>query len=489
MFFCRKCRLMKINSTLIAVTALAAVSFYACDKNDNKNEPNPQIEFKNHSATPALIKKQAGFENVEVYSLFSSEDAFSQSPGYVFGGSADGSGTIKNPNGEGYVMLVNNEDNYSLSKITFDKTFKPVKGEYVLNSDAGQWRLCSGTMATMEENGFGPFYLCVGESSTEAQVHKINPAATGIQSNTATAGLGHWSGENAVPLNKNAYPGKTVIIIGEDDDSKTGGQVVMYLSNTVGDLDNGKQYMMKRTGGNQKETDIQTGTIYDVEFVEIENYRSMTGTQIQDMVNPLGAIKFGRVEDIDYRKGGANQSREIYFNVTGQDDSGENSDNSRTVKGRVYRLILDANNPLKGKLECILDGDNESGIAKDFQNPDNICVTQNYVYIQEDANSYGDETHDAYIYQYNIATKELKVVFELDHRRDDPKFKATAAKGNWEYGSLVDISDVIGVPNTFTLCIQPHTWKTDAFKNPDKGTKRASENQGSEVVLIKGLPK
>lgn len=481
---------MKITTTFIAATAISAVALYACKKSDDpKEEPKSLIEFKNHSITPALIKKQTGFDNLELYTLFSSEDAFPQSPGYVFGGSADGSGTIKNPAGEGYVMLVNNEDNYSLSKITFDKTFKPVKGEYLLNSDAGQWRLCSGTMATVAENGFGPFYLCVGESSTEAQVHKIDPGATGIQSNTATAGLGHWSGENAVPLNKDAYPGKTVLIIGEDDDSKSGGQVVMYVSNTVGNLDNGKQYMMKRVDGNQKETDIHTGSIYDVEFVEIENYKTLTGAQIQDLVDPLKAIKFGRVEDIDYKKGGAAQSREIYFNATGQAATGENADNSRTVKGRVYRLILDAANPLKGKLECILDGDDKSGVAKAFQNPDNICVTQNYVYIQEDANSYGDETHDAYIYQYNITSKELKVVFELDHRRDDPKFKATASKGNWEYGALVDISDVIGVPNTFTLCIQPHTWRTDAFKNADKGTKRASENQGSEVILIKGLPR
>jgi hypothetical protein len=46
--------------------------------------------------------------------------------------------------------------------------------------------------------------------------------------------------------------------------------------------------------------------------------------------------------------------------------------------------------------------------CRKFQNPDNICVTKNYVYVQEDANGYGDETHDAYIYQYNMATKQLK---------------------------------------------------------------------------------
>lgn len=480
--------LLKRKTLAFAVAGFvaAAVAITACKK-DKKND-NSAVKLDNYSKTPVLLKKLSGFENLEFFSLFSSEDKFVESPDYVFGGSADGSGLIKNQEG-GFVMMVNNEDNYSVSRISFDKTFKPVKGEYTLNSDGGQWRLCSGTMVTKEENGFGPFYLSVGESSSEAQTHKINPLVSGKQSNTATAGLGHWSGENAVPLNKDAYQGKTVLVLGEDADDASGGQVVLYVSNTVGDLDNGTQYMLKRVDNNQKETDMKVGSSYDVEFVKIENHKTITGAQIQALVDPLKAIKFGRVEDLDYRKGNANNSREIYFNVTGQAATGFNADNSRTVFGRTYKLVLNAGDPTKGKLECILDGDDKNGPAKEFQNPDNICVTTNYVYIQEDSNTYGAETHDAYIYQYNIATKELKKVVEIDHRRTDPKFKATAAKGNWEYGSLVDVSDVIGIPNTFTLCIQPHTWREEAFKGKDGGSKRPTEDQGSQVVLIKGLPK
>lgn len=472
----------------IAGFVAATVAVTACKKDKKNDAGSEEVKLDNYSKTPVLLSKLSGFENLEFFSLFSSEDKFPESPDYVFGGSADGAGLIKNPSG-GFIMMVNNEDNYSVSRISFDKTFKPVKGEYTLNSDGGQWRLCSGTMVTKEENGFGPLYLSVGESASEAQTHSINPLLSGKQTNTATAGLGHWSGENAVPLNKDAYQGKTVIILGEDADDASGGQVVLYVSNTVGDLDNGTQYMLKRVDNNQKETDIKVGSSYDVEFVKIENHKTITGAQIQALVDPLKAIKFGRVEDLDYRKGSAANSREIYFNVTGQAATGFNADNSRTVFGRTYKLVLNATDPTKGKLECILDGDDKSGPAKEFQNPDNICVTTNYVYIQEDSNTYGGETHDAYIYQYNIATKALKKVVEIDHRRSDPKFKATAAKGNWEYGALVDVSDVIGIPNTFTLCIQPHTWREDAFKGKDGGSKRPSEDQGSQVVLIKGLPK
>lgn len=474
----------------------AAVCFVAtaCKNDDNKKE-TPEVSkviFKDHSTTPVFLKKLAGFEKVETYSLISSADEFTN---YRFGGSADGVGMIKNPSG-GYVMFVNNEDNYAVSRIEFDETLKPVKGSYALNSDGGQWRLCSGTMVTPEEHGFGPYYFSVGESNVEAMTHKIDPFQNNTLPNSTSRGipaLGRWSGENSVPLNKNAYPGKTVIVMGEDASDATGGQVAMYVANT-GDLASGSLYMLKRVDGVQKETDMTVGKQYDVEFAKIDNHLNLTGAQIQELVNPLKAIKFGRVEDVDYRKGSAANAHEVYFNVTGQDASGENADHSRTVWGRVYKITLDATNPLKGKLEVILDGDDESGPAKEFQNPDNICVTQNYVYIQEDSNGYGTETHDAYIYQYNIATKELKKVFELDHHRTAAdaaiyNVGGTSKFGDWEYGGLIDVSDVIGVPDSFILCIQPHTWKDEKFAGVDGGSKRKTEKQGSEVVILKGLPR
>ncbi len=487
--------------------AALAVSMIACSKSDEV-APSPKIEFTNRSVTPVLMKTLAGFSGVSVFSLIGSDDDVTASPGYVFGGSADGAGFLKNANGT-YTFLVNHEDNFAVSRITLDETLKPTKAEYILNSTGGIWRLCSATMATPAEHGFGPLYLTCGESGEESRTHGIDPLATSFNAAASKeiAALGRWNAENAVPLNKNAYPGKTVIVLGDDDSGTHGGQVVIYLSNTVGDLISGSVYVMKRTNNNTRERDMVAGTSYDVEFVKVDNASTITGRQMNEASTALNSIRFGRVEDVDYRKGSAINNREVYFATTGQNNTGLNLDNSRSKYGRAYKLNLDAADPLKGKLEVILDGDNREGIAKEFQNPDNITVTTNFVYVQEDPNSgYNDQTHDAYIYQYNIATKELKKVFELDHRRAAPdaaKYNVAGSSsgypvpagapagsggfGSWEYGALIDVSEETGVADTFILCIQPHTWTGDRYLNADKGTIRTNERQASQIVLIKGL--
>jgi hypothetical protein len=283
-----------------------------------------------------------------------------------------------------------------------------------------------------------------------------------------------------------------------------GGQVVLYVSNTPGDLTNGKLYVMKRSDNNIRERDIQTGNQYDVEFVEIPNAAALTGRQLQLASMAANSIQFGRVEDLDYRKGSAAANREVYFNVTGQNNTGINAAYNRAKYGRVYKLVLNATDPTRGRLSVCWMAKTATASQR-ISEPDNILVTENYVYIQEDPNSgYNDQTHDAYVYQYSIATKQLRKVLELDHRRnaeDATKFNASAGSGypapvagrsgygSWEYGAMLDISDIVGEPNTFLLNIQPHTWTGDKYKNPDGGTIRINENQASQTIIVRGLPR
>lgn len=220
---------MRVSIALSSTVLLSLFALAACNTTDNPGTVvNSDIALKNQSVTPVLAKKMAGFENLELFSLISSDDQLTQSPSYVFGGSADGEGILKNTDGT-YTMLVNNEDNFAVSRLTLDKTFKPVKGEYILNSDGAQWRLCSATMVTPEEHGFGPTFLTCGESGQESRTHAVNPRADvgSAGMSKEVAGLGRWSAENAVPLPKTAFSGKTVIVIGDDDSDTYGGQVAM----------------------------------------------------------------------------------------------------------------------------------------------------------------------------------------------------------------------------------------------------------------------
>ncbi|WP_258929436.1 hypothetical protein [Flavobacterium davisii] len=167
---------MKIKKTSL-FTIIIIASLVACNKQDESNETTSAVnpyELRNHSVTPPLIKAMPEFSSLQTYSLFSSEDKLVQTPDYVFGGSADGSGLIRNTD-DTFTFLVNNEDNFAVSKITFDKTFKPVAGQYILNSNGAGTRLCSATLATPEIHGFGPLFLTCGESNSESLIHGLTP--------------------------------------------------------------------------------------------------------------------------------------------------------------------------------------------------------------------------------------------------------------------------------------------------------------------------
>lgn len=482
-----------MKNTLKLVVAVLAIATIGC-KNDDDNtttDPAAQIEFKDHSVTPHFLSAHPGFENLKFYSILSSEDQLAESPNFVYGSMADGCGLLRN--GDGTYTLINNiEADYSIARITLDATFKPVKGEYILNSEAtANTAQCSGSLITPEEHGFGPLYLSGGEWGGNARyvyaTDPLKPASSASIARTLPA-MGQWTIENAVPLHKDAFPGKTVVLIGDDSHGDAGGQLVMYLSDAVGDLDGGKLYALKMGNPSLKDNDLVGGAEYDVEFVELNE---TTYDALNTECINKDAMAFNRVEDIDYRKNG--NYREIYFNATGRTAYND----TRTKYGRVYRLIFNEGDPLKGKLRIELNGDDLTGNAKNFHSPDNILVTENYAYIQEDPNGYDDDAtkqHDAYLYQYNLNTGELKVVLESAQRTPAAVDGGYASYddrwGKWELTGMIDISEQTGIDGTFLLIQQAHSWKNDAFLNPDGvGSADDSSREGSILTVIQGLEK
>ena len=165
----------KLNLSLLFISAITSL-FVACKKEDETTAaPKSEAEFKNRSITPSFIKMVGEFSNVGVYPLVSSEDVIPNSPGMVYGGAPDGQGFIKNPDGSGYIMVTNHENTWAVSRLYLNKKLEIVKGDYIVNTDGGMFRLCSGTMATQEIHGFGPTFLSTGESNVNAMTHAINP--------------------------------------------------------------------------------------------------------------------------------------------------------------------------------------------------------------------------------------------------------------------------------------------------------------------------
>lgn len=475
-----------MNKGLILLVAVTTLFFVSCKDDDKKGD---RVEFIDRSNAESFVTIDPAFQStVKAYTLISSSDTLPDSPNFIYGGTPDGQGFMENPDGSGYIMVTNHENTWAISRVYFDKKLNPLRGEYLLDSEGGMFRLCSGSMATPDEHGFPrQMFLSTGESNANAMTHAIDPVAPADKTNGSRVkpALGKFSGENAVPLAKDAFPGKTVIILGEDAGN---GQVYLYVSNTIGDLDNGLLYALRRTNQDQIETNMTKGNVYDVEFVEVPNAKNLTGEEIEALNSSLKSIQFARVEDLDYRKGGGAHSRELYFVATGIANQPE-----KTYWGRVYRLNLDQNNPLAGTLEIIEDGDLEPGTG--VINPDNLCVTNNYVYIQEDGDSFfPGASHNSLLWQHDIATGTRKNVMDMKNQvLGGTKFNPANDQrfATWEHGAMLDISDIVNESNTFIINIHSHTWiEGDRFLNPANAAANVqSYKGGGQTLILKGLPR
>ncbi len=445
------------------------------------------------SKSPSLLKVTSDFVNLKITPILSSEDVIPNTPDFVYGSMADGAGLINNGD-ETFTLINNIEADYSIARIMLNKNLRPYHGEYILNAAAtAETAQCSGSLISPEEHGFGPLYLSGGEwGGASKGVFLTDPAKDAADASTGKLlnAFGQWSTENAVVIGKDAYTDKTVAFIGDDhsDNSVPSGQLGMYVGDR-GDLEGGKLYGLKvTTSGIDFEVDMVEGTEYDAEFVELTE-REIAALDAE--AKTKGVMGFSRLEDIDWRRGSAANQREVFLAVTGRDKP--DLVGKGTILGRVYKVVLNDTDPTGAcKITCVLDGDKVGGKAEGFHSPDNILVTENYAYIQEDPNGYLDTAVNGFakLYQYNLSTGAIKTVLECDQNRAAGLGYGTIDK-NWEITGMIDVTDVVNNgDNTFLLITQNHGWEpadgtsfTDPKANPDLSNRK----EGSMLYIIKGL--
>ena len=103
--------LLKQKALALAVAAFvtSAVVISACKKNNEAENPETTVTLKDYSVNPSLVKTMPGFESLNITTLISSDDVLAESPNFIFGAQPDGAGIIKNPAGEGFIMINNHE--------------------------------------------------------------------------------------------------------------------------------------------------------------------------------------------------------------------------------------------------------------------------------------------------------------------------------------------------------------------------------------------
>ena len=509
-------KLLKFLLLFVTLTA-TSVSVISCDIEDGKDGVNgvdgkdgedgedltvSELIPLEASVTPNLLKVDAAFSSITVTPILSSEDKLESTPDFVYGSMADGAGLLAEDDGT-FTLINNIEADYAIARIKLNKDLKPIHGEYIVNAFATAFTAqCSGSLVTPEEHGFGPVYLSGGEwGGSSKGVFATNPYKSADNADIAVMlpKLGQWSTENAVVIGKDAYAGKTVVFIGDDhaDNSVPSGQLGMYVGSR-GNFSNGKLYGLKVTSaGINFEMDMAEGNEYEAEFVELnETQIDLLDTEAKTK----GVMGFSRLEDIDWRRGSGANQREIYFCVTGRNKTDLVGKGS--LLGRIYKVVLtegmldDASSDfMKAKITCVLDGDKDGGKADGFHSPDNILVTENYAYIQEDPNGYAslnsDITGYAKLYQYNLSTGDLKTVLECDQDA-----AATQGYGNtskrWELTGMIDVTEIVNNgKNTFLLISQNHGWEPadgSAFTDPKANSVvDGSRKEGSILHVITGL--
>ena len=473
------------------------------DKGDDGEDFVPS-EFPplTESRTPNFLKLEPAFSSVKITPILSSEDKIEGTPDFIYGSMADGAGLLPADENGNYTLINNIEADYSIARIKLNEDLKPISGEYILNAEAtASTAQCSGSLITPEEHGFGPLYLSGGEwGGASKGVFVTDPMKNADDASMAEmlASMGQWSTENAVAIGKDAFSENTIVFIGDDhsDNETPSGQLGMYVGEK-GDLNGGKLYGLKVTSTDINfEVDMEEGIEYEAEFVELEEKEI---DLLDAEAKEKGVMGFSRLEDIDWRRGSAENNREIYFAVTGREKPGLIG--KGTILGRIYKVVLDENmltsdndGFMKAKITCVLDGDKVGGKAEGFHSPDNILVTENYAYIQEDPNGYLDFETNGYakLYQYNLSSGELKTVLECAQVQAAANGYGSVER-SWEITGMIDVTDITkSNENTFLVITQNHGWEpvdvngtfTDPKANPDLVNAR---KEGSVLSVITGL--
>lgn len=318
------------------------------------------------------------------------------------------------------------------------------------NNNARFFRFCSADLPAVsafynEASGKGTkerIFMNGEESGTEGRA--FAHIVTGVEAGTSyeLPYLGKFSWENAIA---NPATGDLTVVAGTDD-ATTGGQVYFYIgskSSSGNDIEraglsNGKVYSIKIEGLSQEVSASipKAGTSFTL--IDLGRADTINGNTLNTRTINSGATSFLRPEDCTWDPA---HPQDFYFVTT----------NAFDAPSRLWQVHFKNINDLKqgGTITALLDGTEGQKMF------DNITMdSYGHLILQEDV---GNNAHNGKIWQYTIATDELKMIGMHDKARFGDLGQSAASPFNQdeETSGVIDVQSILG-PGMFLFVDQAH---------------------------------
>ncbi len=393
--------------------------------------------------------------------------------GYKMAGTPDGVGAFDNGNGT-FTMLVNHEFGNTAGVVRSHGAKGAFVSKWIINKNSlsvltgsdliQKVKLWNSTTNTYKDSAYAfnrfcsadlpapsAFYNAASGKGTQEMIfmngeeagnegrafaHIVTGAEAGISYELPAFGKFSWENSVASPST-----GDKTLVAGMDD--STPGQVYLYLgnkTNTGSDIEkagltNGKLFGVKVNGFVTENDNLAALKDTTFSLYDLGDVKSSTGTALNTASNNAGVTTFLRPEDGAWDPKNPN---DFYFVTT----------NAFASPSRMWRLRFeDIKNPeLGGRISAVLNGTEGQKML------DNMGIDKyGHVLLQEDV---GNNAHIGKIWQYNIATDELKQVAQHDSTR----FLTGGANfltQDEEASGVIDVGHILGEGN-FLLVDQAH---------------------------------
>jgi hypothetical protein len=190
--------------------------------------------------------------------------------------------------------------------------------------------------------------------------------------------------------------------------------------------------------------------------------------------NVARAFQFIRVEDIAYDRRRRNV---VYFADTGEPRAipdgagrlrrGASGTRGLYPNGRIFRMVLDPDNPLEVRSLSVLTDQDALGYDNPaaMHQPDNVETTRNSLLITEDPGSHNQGAAIGYakLWRYELPNGPLVPVAQVDQ-----SLRPDLPPGSWESSGIIDASDVFG-RGAFLIDVQAHGFELHTAPSPFPG--------------------